>query len=85
MNPDESLFSSLKYSKNNSVITIVLKSWKWSDGSPITSRDFTFAYNLLKVNYLNWLGYIQGLFPVDVTKVLDPERAHGRARPEQVL
>ncbi len=73
VNPNESLFSSLTYSKNNSVVTIVLKPWKWSDGAPITSRDFTFVYNLLKVNYLNWLGYIQGLFPVDVTKVLTPD------------
>ena len=71
--PDESLFSSLKYSNNNSVVTIVLKPWKWSDGVPITSRDFTFVYNLLKVNYTNWLGYIQGLFPVDVTKVITPD------------
>jgi peptide/nickel transport system substrate-binding protein len=73
VNPDESLFSSLKYSHNNSVVTIVLKSWNWSDGTPITSRDFTFVYNLLKVNYLNWLGYTQGLFPTDVKKVLTPD------------
>jgi len=73
VNPDESLFSSLKYSNNNSVITIVLKPWKWSDGVPITSRDFTFVYNLLKVNYKNWIGYTQGLFPTDVKKVLTPD------------
>jgi peptide/nickel transport system substrate-binding protein len=73
VNPDESLFSSLKYSHNNSVVTIVLKPWKWSDGVPVTSRDFTFVYNLLKVNYKNWLGYTQGLFPTDVKKVLTPD------------
>ncbi len=72
VNPQESMFSSLKYSKNDSVITIVLKPWKWSDGTPITSRDFTFVYNLLKYNYLNWIDYTQGLFPTDVTKVLTP-------------
>jgi peptide/nickel transport system substrate-binding protein len=72
VNPQESQYSSLTYSHNNSVITIVLKPWKWSDGVPITSRDFTFAYNLLKVNYANWIGYTQGLFPTDVTKVLTP-------------
>ncbi len=72
VNLKESLFSSLTYSKNNSVVTIVLKPWQWSDGSPITSRDFTFVYNLLKYNYLNWIGYTQGLFPTDVTKVLTP-------------
>ncbi|HET7014188.1 MAG TPA: ABC transporter substrate-binding protein [Streptosporangiaceae bacterium] len=73
VNPDESLFSSLKYSNNNSVITIVLKPWNWSDGVPITSRDFTFVYNLLKVNYKNWIGYTQGLFPTDVKKITTPD------------
>src|ERR1700722_5653617 len=48
--PKESLYTSLPWSDNDSVITIVLKSWKWSDGTPITSRDFTFVYNLLKAN-----------------------------------
>ncbi len=71
-NPQENLYSSLTYSHNDSVITMVLKPWKWSDGAPITSRDFTFVYNLLKANYENWLGYTQGLFPVDVKKVLTP-------------
>jgi peptide/nickel transport system substrate-binding protein len=72
VNAQESLFSSLTYSKNDSVVTIVLKPWKWSDGVPITSRDFTFVYNLLKANYNNWLGYIPGLFPVDVKNVATP-------------
>jgi peptide/nickel transport system substrate-binding protein len=72
VNPQESLFSSLKFSDNDSIVTIVLKPWNWSDGAPITSRDFTFVYNLLKYNYLNWVGYAQGLFPTDVTKVLTP-------------
>jgi peptide/nickel transport system substrate-binding protein len=72
VNPQESLFSSLTYSHQDSVVTIVLKPWNWSDGVPITSRDFTFVYNLLKVNYNNWIGYSQGFFPTDVKKVLTP-------------
>jgi peptide/nickel transport system substrate-binding protein len=72
VNPQESLFSSLTYSDNDSVVTIVLKPWKWSDGVPVTSRDFTFMYNLLKYNYNNWLGYVPGLFPTDVKQVLTP-------------
>ena len=44
VNPQESLYSSLKWSDGDKVITIVLKPWKWSDGTPITSRDFTFVY-----------------------------------------
>lgn len=72
VNPQESLFSSLKYSDGDRVITIVLKPWKWSDGVPITSRDFSFAYNLLKVEYNDWINYVSGTFPTDVAKVATP-------------
>ena len=72
VNPQESLYSSLTWSDNDSVITIVLKPWKWSDGVPITARDFTFVYNLLKANYNDWEDYDPGLFPADVTKVATP-------------
>lgn len=73
VNPQESLYSKLTYSPNGKVITMVLKPWQWSDGAPITSRDFTFTYNLVKANYKNWIGYATGLFPVDVSKVLTPD------------
>jgi peptide/nickel transport system substrate-binding protein len=73
VNPQESLFSSLKYSAGNTVVTMVLKPWKWSDGTPITVRDFMFVYNLLKSNYNDWLQYVQGRFPTDVTKVVTPD------------
>jgi peptide/nickel transport system substrate-binding protein len=72
VNPQESLYSSLTYSNGDKTITIDLKHWNWSDGQPITSRDFTFVYNLLKVNYNNWEDYLQGLFPVDVASVSTP-------------
>src|SRR5580693_1600300 len=72
VNPQESLYSSLTWSKSDSVITMVLKPWTWSDGVPITSRDFTFVYNLLKANYSDWIDYSSGGFPTDVTKVVTP-------------
>jgi len=72
VNPQESLFSSLTWSDGDKVITVVLKPWKWSDGAPITSRDFTFTYNLLKTEYSDWIDYQTGLFPTDVTKVATP-------------
>lgn len=73
VNPQESLWTSMNYSNGNKTVTMVLKSWKWSDGAPITSRDFTFVYNLLKANYQNWNGYIPGQFPTDVTAVSTPD------------
>ncbi len=73
VNKDKSLFSSLDYSNGNQRVTIRLKDWNWSDGEPITSRDFTFVYNLLKANASNWAAHIQGLFPEDVSKVTTPD------------
>jgi peptide/nickel transport system substrate-binding protein len=72
INSQESLFSSITYGDGNKQVTIVLKPWVWSDGTPITSRDFTFAYNLLKANVPNWNLYTPGLFPTDVAKVSTP-------------
>jgi peptide/nickel transport system substrate-binding protein len=73
VNPQESLFSHITYSDGDKVVTIGLKDWNWSDGKPITSRDFTFVYNLLKANVPNWNYYVPGLFPTDVTKVSTPD------------
>jgi peptide/nickel transport system substrate-binding protein len=72
VNQAESLYSSLSFSNGNKTVTMVLKNWKWSDGVPITSRDFTFTDNLLQANYQNWNLYIPGTFPADVTRVTTP-------------
>ena len=73
VNKDKSLFSSLDYSNGDKRITITLKSWNWSDGQPVTSRDFPFVYNLLKANASTWNGHLVGLFPEDVSKVSTPD------------
>jgi peptide/nickel transport system substrate-binding protein len=72
VNPQESLFTSIAYSNGDKTVTIGLKPWSWSDGKPVTSRDFTFTYNLLKANVPNWNGYVTGLFPSNVTSVATP-------------
>jgi peptide/nickel transport system substrate-binding protein len=72
VNPQESLLRSLAYSDDDKTVTIKLKPWEWSDGAPITSRDFTFVYNLLKANWSNWNAYV-GLFPTDVASVQTPD------------
>ncbi len=73
VNPQESLFSSIAYTNGDKRITIDLKHWNWSDGKPITSRDFTFVYNMLKASNHNWNDYEAGLFPDDVTSVSTPD------------
>lgn len=73
VNPQESLFTAIKYGDGDKQVTIDLKHWNWSDGKPVTSRDFTFTYNLLKANIPNWIDYVPGLFPADVTRVSTPD------------
>jgi peptide/nickel transport system substrate-binding protein len=73
VNRSKSLFSSLVYSNGDKRITITLKNWNWSDGKPVTSRDFTFVYNLLKADAANWNAHLVGLFPEDVSAVSTPD------------
>ncbi|WP_329361401.1 peptide ABC transporter substrate-binding protein [Streptomyces sp. NBC_00669] len=73
VNKEKSLFTSLDYSNGDKRLTIHLKDWNWSDGKPLTSRDFTFVYNLLKANSKNWAAHLPGLFPDDVAKVATPD------------
>ena len=86
VNPQESLYSSITYSNGDKKVTIDLKQWKWSDGHPVTSRDFTFVYNLLKANVPELDGYyVPGLFPDDVAKRGHAQRPHGRTEPHPLL
>src|SRR5450755_3670942 len=73
VNPQESLFSAITYSDGDKKVTIDLKHWNWSYGKPITSRDFTFAYNLLKASVPNWWLYVPGLFPDGLASVATPD------------
>jgi peptide/nickel transport system substrate-binding protein len=63
VNPALSLAALPTYSDNNTVVTIKLGDWKWSDGTPVTTRDIAFWINLLKVNKATFAAYIPGEFP----------------------
>jgi peptide/nickel transport system substrate-binding protein len=52
------------YSDNNHVITILLKNYEWSDGTPVTCRDVEFWMNLWKSDPSDHFGYsITGVTP----------------------
>src|SRR5262249_56317977 len=53
----------------NTKVTVTLKPYKWSDGKPVTSRDFTFFLNLLKANKKSWAAYLPGDLPDNVKSV----------------
>lgn len=63
VDPSMSLAALPVYSKNDSVVTITLGNYKWSDGEPVTTRDVAFWINLLKANKTSFAAYIPGEFP----------------------
>jgi len=60
------------YSDNDTSVSITLKSWKWSDGQPITSSDVAFyLYQLeaaIKLSAANWDVYSPGTSMPDIIK-----------------
>lgn len=60
------------FSQNDTVATIHLNHYMWSDGQAVTSRDVVFWMNLLKANKANWAAYVAGAFPDNVTSVAAP-------------
>ena len=71
----ESLADAPAYSDGNKTVTVPLKSYHWSDGTPVTSRDVVFAFNLLKANKTAWANYVPGEFPDNVTSVTTPNQS----------
>jgi peptide/nickel transport system substrate-binding protein len=65
LNESESLANppTVTSSGGKTVATIQLKSYRWSDGAPLTSRDVQFWINLLKADKAQFWGYEPGEFP----------------------
>jgi peptide/nickel transport system substrate-binding protein len=57
------------FTDKDSVVTITLKNWNWSDGTPITARNVLFWFNMLKAEKANFWNYIPGVLPDDVASV----------------
>lgn len=55
------------YANNDTTVSITLKPFNWSDGSPVTARDITFFINLLKVSKADWAKYVPGGIPDDIS------------------
>jgi peptide/nickel transport system substrate-binding protein len=63
VDPAMSLAALPTYSDNDSVVTIHLGDYTWSDGQPVTARDVAFWINLLRANKADFAAYIPGEFP----------------------
>ncbi|UQA91743.1 peptide ABC transporter substrate-binding protein [Streptomyces halobius] len=56
-----------RYSDGNKTVSITLKKgYAWSDGTPVTTRDVKFWFDLIKHNKQEWAGYSPKLMPEDV-------------------
>jgi peptide/nickel transport system substrate-binding protein len=72
VNPTLSLAKLPVFTDGGKTVTITLKKYEWSDGTPVTARDVIFFMNLLKVEGTNWADYAPGQFPTNVTSVTAP-------------
>jgi len=61
-----SVAKTIVYSNGDKTVTVTLAKLKWSDGSPVTSRDVQFFFNLVKANKDKWANYVAGQFPDNV-------------------
>jgi peptide/nickel transport system substrate-binding protein len=65
-NPTLSLAQAPIYSDGDTVVTVHIKDYRWSDGTPVTARDVVFWMNLIKVEKANFGPYVPGTFPDNV-------------------
>jgi peptide/nickel transport system substrate-binding protein len=60
------------FSNGGKTVTMTLKNYVWSDGTPVTSRDLVFWMNLLLAEKNNYAGYVPGGWMDHVASVSDP-------------
>jgi peptide/nickel transport system substrate-binding protein len=67
VNTSLSLASTPTFSGRN--VTINLKNYKWSNGTPVTAQDVMFWINMMKAVPQDWFGSVPGGFPTNVSSI----------------
>jgi peptide/nickel transport system substrate-binding protein len=57
------------FSNHDTVVTITLKRWKWSNGQALTNADLVFFLDLLKYQKDEFADYVPGDIPDDIQSV----------------
>jgi peptide/nickel transport system substrate-binding protein len=57
------------FTNGDATVTITLKPYRWSDGSPVTTADVAFWQNLVKANKANWADYTPGYYPDNIVSM----------------
>jgi peptide/nickel transport system substrate-binding protein len=56
------------YSADGKTVTIHLKNYNWSDGTPVTARDVEFWENLVHADPADYAGSVPGGYPTNIVK-----------------
>ncbi len=67
VNPSLSLADTPVFSGRN--VTITLKHYTWSNGTPVTAQDVVFWINMMRAVPQDWFGSVPGGFPTNVSDV----------------
>jgi peptide/nickel transport system substrate-binding protein len=67
VNPSLSLASLPVFTGRN--VTITLKPYMWSNGSPVTAADVAFWINMMRAVPQDWFGSVPGGFPTNISDV----------------
>jgi peptide/nickel transport system substrate-binding protein len=54
------------WSGNGKVVTVTLKKFMWSNGTPVTAQDVVFWEDLVTANKLDYGGYVPGGYPDNI-------------------
>ena len=57
------------YSNGNTVVTVTMKPYKWSNGESVTAQDSVFWLNMMQVEKGVWAGYVPGTIPDDIKSI----------------
>ncbi len=69
IDPDLSVAETPVTSSDGKSVTIKLKNYVWSDGSPLTAKNVVFFLNMLKAEKKTFYGYVPGTIPDSLTSV----------------
>lgn len=70
---DASVAESIEWSADGTQVTLALRDMHWSDGTPLTSRDVEFWFNLVTAGKDSWGSYAAGRMPDNVVAVETPD------------
>ncbi len=73
INWDDSLAAAVAVDRTDTVFTVTLKPWLWSDGVPVTASDVLYTWSLVRALGAAWVNYGNGGVPMLIRDVAAPD------------